>query len=193
MEERDDAHEPTLSVVEDESFKPVDLYHREPVHARDSAKSIATCSSIKALTIQNSRELFSSSSRNCIHIELDPSNQPELHYKTGDYLVVWPTNPDIEVERLLRILGLADRRNIPISIKSVDPTVKVKVPTPTTPGALSRYYLEICGPISHDSILSLAQFAPNPTVKTYLTALSRDKVSLFRLSQQEPTKHRPSP
>ena len=169
-------------MVEDESFKPVDLYHGEPVHARDSAKSIATCSSIKALTIQNSRELFGSSSRNCIHIELDLSDQPELHYKTGDYLAV-PTNPDIEVERLLRILGLANRRNIPISIKSVDPTVKVKVPTPTTPGALFRYYLEICGPISHDSILSLAQFAPNPTVKTYLTALSRDKISLFRLSK----------
>ena len=77
-----------------------------------------------------------------------------------------PFSSDIEVERLLRILGLVNRRNIPISIKSVDPTVKVKVPTPTTPDALFRYHLEICGPISRESILSLAQFAPNPTVKT---------------------------
>ena len=193
MEERDVAHEPTLPVVEDEPFKPVDLYHGEPAHARDTAKPIATRLPTKALTVQNSRELFSPPPRNRIHIGLDLSDQPELHYKTGDYLAVWPTNPGIEVERLLRILGLADGRNIPISIKSVDPAVKVRVPTPTTPGALFRYYLEICSPIPHDSIFGLAQFAPNPTVKTYLTVSIRDKISLFRLSQQEPTKHRPSP
>jgi len=128
LEEREVAHEPTLPVVEGESLEPVDLYHGEPVHTRDNAKAIAAYSSIKALTIQNSRELFSSSSRNCIHMELGLSDQPELHYKTGDHLAVWLKNPGIEVERLLRILGLVDRGNIPISIKSVDPTVKVKVP-----------------------------------------------------------------
>ena len=107
--------------------------------------------------------------------KLDLSDQSGLYHKTRDHLAVWPSSPNIEAERLLHTLGLADRRNIPISIKSVDPTVKVKIPTPTTPDALFRYYLEICGPISRDSILSLAQFAPNPTEKTYLTALSRDK------------------
>ena len=128
LEEREVVHEPTLFVVEDESLEPVDLYHGEPVHTRDNVKAIAACSSIKALTIQNSQELYSSSSRNCIHMELGLSDQPELHCKTGDHLAVWPMNPDIEVGRLLRILGLVDWRNIPISIKSVDPTVKVKVP-----------------------------------------------------------------
>jgi NADPH-ferrihemoprotein reductase len=68
LEEREVAHEPTLSAVGDESLEPVDLYHGEPVHAGDNAKSIAACSSIKALTFQNSRELFSSFSRDCIRI-----------------------------------------------------------------------------------------------------------------------------
>src|SRR5882757_9935135 len=69
LEEREVAHEPTLLVVEDESLETVDLYRSEPVHTRDNAKTIAACSSIKALTIRNSRELFSSSSRNCIHMD----------------------------------------------------------------------------------------------------------------------------
>ncbi|OCK88656.1 riboflavin synthase domain-like protein [Cenococcum geophilum 1.58] len=169
LEEREVAHEPTLSAVEDGSLEPVDLYHGKLVHTRDNAKVIAPCSSIKALTIQNSRELFSSSSRNCIHMELDLNDQLELHHKTGDHLAVWPTNPDIEVERLLRILGLGEIFPSP-SNRPILP-LRSRYPTPDT---LFRYHLEICGPISRGSILSLAQFAPNPSVKTYLTALSRD-------------------
>ncbi|KAF2498068.1 putative NADPH-cytochrome P450 reductase [Lophium mytilinum] len=175
FEEHEIAYEPTLSVEEDESLDIIDLHHGEPMHPRENAKSAASCSPIKALNIQSSRELFNSSSRNCIHMELDINDHSELHYKTGDHLAVWPTNPDNEVERLLRVLGLSERRDVPVSVKSLDETVKVKVPTPTTLSALFRYYLEICAPISRDTMASLAQFAPNPAIKTYLSTLATSK------------------
>jgi len=35
LEEREVAHEPTLSAVEDGSLEPVDLYHGKLVHTRD--------------------------------------------------------------------------------------------------------------------------------------------------------------
>lgn len=103
-------------------------------------------------------------------MELDLNDQPELHYRTGDHLAVWPTNPDIEVERLLRILGIGEI--FPSSSNRSILPLWSRYPTPDT---LFRYHLEICGPISRDGILSLAQFAPNPSVKTHLTALGRGK------------------
>lgn len=178
LEEREVAHEPTLLVVEDESLGPVDLCHGEPVHTRNNAKAIAACSSIKALTIQNSRELFSSSSQNRIHMELDLSDQPELHYKTGDHLAVWPVNPDI-VGRLLRILGFVDRRNFPSSSNRSILPLRSRHPKPDT---LFRYHLEICGTISRDSILSLAQLAPNSSVETPLYLLFKCSITSHPLN-----------
>ncbi|KAF2090285.1 riboflavin synthase domain-like protein [Saccharata proteae CBS 121410] len=174
-EEREIKYEPTISVVEDESLEPIDLHHGEPVHARDNPKAAAACSPIKPLTIQNPRELFTTPDRNCIHMDLDLSEHPEINYKTGDHLAVWPTNPDAEVERLLKALGLSARSEVPISINSLDSTIKVKLPTPTTATALFRYYLEICAPISRDTMIGLAQFAPSPEAKDYLMNLGKDK------------------
>ncbi|KAL1631784.1 hypothetical protein SLS56_004305 [Neofusicoccum ribis] len=175
LEEREIKYEPTLSTTEDESLEPIDLHHGEPVHPRDNPKAAAACSPIKPLTILNSRELFHTKDRNCVHMELDLTDHPEVKYKTGDHLAVWPINPDAEVDRLLAILGLSERRDIPISIKSLDPTVKVKVPTPTTAAALFRYYLEICAPVSRDTILSLSPFAPTAEAKSFLLTLGKDK------------------
>lgn len=177
FEEREIKYDPTLSVVEDESLEPIDLHHGEPVHPRDNAKAAAACSPIKALPIKSSYELFTSKDRNCIHMDLDISHESEIHYKTGDHLAVWPTNPDVEVERLLAVLGLSSRRSIPLSIKSLDAAVKVRVPTPTSAEALFRYYLEICAPVSRDTILSIAQFAPSPAAKLFLTTLGKDKTA----------------
>lgn len=175
LEERDIAYEPTLAVVEDDSLDIIDLHHGEPVAPRDNAKAATATSPIKALRVKHSKELFTSDARNCLHMELDLSDQPELNYKTGDHLAVWPENPDVEVDRMLRVLGLAERAEVPISIKSLDSAVKVRVPTPTTASALFRYYLEICSPVSRDTVTSLAQFAPTPAAKQYLVALGKDK------------------
>ncbi|KAF4539528.1 NADPh-cytochrome p450 reductase [Lasiodiplodia theobromae] len=175
LEEREIKYEPTLATVEDDSLEPIDLYHGEPLHPRDNPKAAAACSPIKPLSIQNPRELFHTKDRNCVHMELDLTDHAEVKYKTGDHLAVWPTNPDAEVDRLLAALGLTSRAEIPISIKSLDPTLKVKVPTPTTTAALFRYYLEICAPVSRDTILSLSPFAPTPEAKSFLLSLGKDK------------------
>jgi NADPH-ferrihemoprotein reductase len=177
LEERPVEYQPTIAVVEDESLEPIDLHHGEPAHSRDNPKAPAACSPIQALSVRNPRELFTSVERNCVHMELDLSDHPEIHYKTGDHLAVWPTNPDGEVECILTALGLLQRREVPISLKVLDPSIKLKLPTPTTPSALFRYYLEICAPLSRDTILGLAQFASTPEAKTYILKLAHDKQS----------------
>lgn len=169
---------PTLSVQEDESLEPIDLHHGEPDNRRDTFKSAAQCSPVRAIDISSARELFASSDRHCLHIELDLSSQPEFTYKTGDHLAVWPGNPDAEVDILVNALGLPpSRHEVPISITSLDPATKVKVPTPTTRIALFRYYLEICAPVNRDTLLGLAQFAPTPAAKDFLLQLGKDKTA----------------
>ncbi|RAK95134.1 NADPH--cytochrome P450 reductase [Aspergillus ibericus CBS 121593] len=167
---------PTMAVEEDESLEPIDLHHGEP-DVRETTKASAQCSPVRPVTIASARELFEASDRHCLHMDLDLSSVPEFTYKTGDHLAIWPSNPDAEVERLLQVLGLAARRDIPISIKSLDAATKVRVPTPTTAAALLRYYLEVCAPVNRDHVLGLAQFAPTPEAKTYLLQLGQDKAT----------------
>ncbi|KNG81705.1 NADPH cytochrome P450 [Aspergillus nomiae NRRL 13137] len=173
FQEHEVQYMPTLSVQEDESLEPIDLHHGEP----DAGSLKAQCSPIRPLAISTSRELFNSSNRHCLHIDLDLTSQPEFTYKTGDHLAIWPGNPDSEVERLLQALGLSSRRDVPISIKSLDSATKVKIPSPTTVATVFRYYLEICGPVNRDNVLGLAQFAPTPDAKAYLQQLGQDKAS----------------
>ncbi|KAE8385839.1 NADPH-cytochrome P450 reductase [Aspergillus alliaceus] len=164
---------PTLSVLEDETLEPIDLHNGEP----EGGSLKAQCSPIRSLAISTSRELFNSPDRHCLHIDLDLTSQPEFTYKTGDHLAIWPGNPDSEVERLLQVLGLSLRRNVPINIKSLDSTAKVKIPSPTTVATLFRYYLEICGTVNRDDVVGLAQFSPTPAAKAYLQHLGKDKAS----------------
>ncbi len=168
IEEVEMKYMPTFAVVEDDSLMAIDLHDGEPTHA-DNAKG---CSPIRALRVLDSRELFDSKERNCLHIDLDLSEHPELNYKTGDHLAVWPMNPEQEVQILLKALG---RSEASIIIKSLDPTVKVRIPTPTTISALCRHYLEICALVSREAILSLALFAPTEEAKTFLHNIGKDK------------------
>ncbi|RYP91140.1 hypothetical protein DL770_002736 [Monosporascus sp. CRB-9-2] len=163
-----------FKVVEDDSLDLADLHTGHPVHVLDSGKS-GSNSQIKPLKIKHSRELFTSSSRNCLHIEFDLSNAPELTYKTGDHLAIWPINPDQEVDRLLNILGLSEKRAIPILISSLDRAIKAKIPSPTSIDALFRYYLEVGAPVSRDTVHGLASFAPSPATKEFLLSISRDR------------------
>ncbi|KAJ5107990.1 hypothetical protein N7456_004665 [Penicillium angulare] len=166
---------PTLNVEEDESLEPIDLHHGEPSNQTDSHKGAAQSSPVRTLSITNSRELFTASDRNCLHMDVDLSDQPELTYKTGDHLAIWPTNPDSEVELLLEVLGLSSRRDVPVIIRPVDPATKITLPTPTNATALLRCYLEICAPVNRDNVRDLAQFAPTAEAKAYLTKLGQDK------------------
>ncbi|KAI4852686.1 cytochrome P450 reductase 1 [Aureobasidium sp. EXF-8845] len=172
QEECDVVYEPSLSVEQDTSLEPIDLHHGEPVV---DIKTLAGSSAVKPLPIKDMRELFGTSSgRNCLHAELDLSGFPEINYKTGDHLSVWPNNPNAEVERVLKQLGRLHEADVPISVKSLDGS-KVKIPTPTTLSALLRYYVEICSPVSRDIVTQLAQFAPTESSRLFLESISRDR------------------
>ncbi|KIW86877.1 uncharacterized protein Z519_12498 [Cladophialophora bantiana CBS 173.52] len=175
MEEQVVEYQPTIVVTEDDSLTPIDLHHGEPNHSRDNPKAAASCSPIRPLSITNPRELFQSSKRNCVHMELDLAEHPEIHYKTGDHLAIWPTNPDSEVEILLTVLQLHDRQDTPISLKSVDAGTKLQIPNPTTIRALFHRYLEICAPVSRSTIQGFAAFAPTPDARSRVLKLGQDK------------------
>lgn len=175
FEERPEQYDPTLRVVEDTSLDLIDLNIGEPVKARASKKGAAAISSIQPLPVKVAKKLLSTADRNCLHLELDTNDFPELKYKTGDHLAVWPSNPTSEIQRLASVLGLQAHIQTPLLVQSVDPSVQVKVPSPTTWEALFQYYLEICAPVPRETVLALAQFAPSESSKAALKQLGEDK------------------
>ena len=171
-QEYDMVYEPSLLVEQDTSLELIDLHQGEPVV---DTKTLAGSSAIKPLPIKDMRELFNTTSdRNCLHAELDLSDFSEMGYKTGDHLSIWPSNPNAEVERVLKQLGRLHEAEVPILIKSLDGS-KIKIPTPTTLSALLQYYLEICGPVSRETVAQLAQFAPTESSRLFLQDVSRDR------------------
>ncbi|KAJ0331488.1 hypothetical protein COL922a_011865 [Colletotrichum nupharicola] len=131
LTEHEVKHAPSLSVVEDESLEIQDLHIGEPVHLIEGSGKSTANSAIKALKIKNAYDLFSSPGRSCLHLDLELDSGSQLTYKTGDHLAVWPINPNQEVDRLLNVLGLSERRSVPISINALDAAAKVRIPTPT--------------------------------------------------------------
>lgn len=174
FEERPEQYEPLYRVVEDTSLDAIDLHVGEPIQARGK-KGAAATSPIHALPINSAKKLLSTVERNCLHVELDTNDFPELKYKTGDHLAVWPSNPNGEVQRLVRILGLENQLQTPLLISSLDPSVPVKHPSPTTWTALLQHYLEICAPVPRETALALAQFAPSASSKAKLEEIGTDK------------------
>nr|ALK24272.1 cytochrome P450 reductase [Phaffia rhodozyma] len=123
------------------------------------------------------RELFTGGDRNCIHLEFDITGSG-ITYQTGDHVAVWPSNPDVEVERLLAVLGLTspEKRRMIIQVVSLDPTLaKVPFPTPTTYDAVFRHYLDISAVASRQTLAVLAKYAPSEQAAEFLTRLGTDK------------------
>lgn len=175
MRQHEVRYEPQLSVVRDGSLDLADLHLGEPPRPADKGSG-----EVRPLRIRAARELFNDTPRNCLHLDLDLTEHPQVTYKTGDHLAVWAMNPDEEVERLLTVLGLAGRRDVPLLVQALDKSVKVPVPSPTTIEAVLRHYLEICAPISRDAVKALVQFAPTEQAKTFLAALSEDRASFAK-------------
>ncbi|KAH6667776.1 NADPH-cytochrome P450 reductase [Halenospora varia] len=165
IEERPEQYESTLRVIEDTSLDVIDLHVGEPIKPRGK-RDAAAISSIQALPVKSAKKLLSTVDRNCLHVDLDTSEFSELKYKTGDHLA-----------RLVNILGLQNRLQIPLLISSLDPSVQVKHPSPTTWEALFQYYLEICAPVPRAAVLSLVQFAPSASSRATLEQLGKDKVT----------------
>lgn len=163
--------EPTFAIVQDPFMDLQDLY----VGEHQLPERIAGYSPIASLPIRASRELFADTlTRNCLHLEVDLANQTQIAYKTGDHFGLWVSNTDEEVESLIDTLGLDEQRHIPIVIKAKEEGVKVNLPSPTTVNALLKHYLEICAPVSRDTVQSLKTFAPCADSATWLDKLSKD-------------------
>lgn len=121
--------------------------------------------------ITTSKELFKSVGRNCIHTEFDISGS-NIKYETGDHVAVWPFNANEKVEQFVSTFGL-DPRKI-FNMTPLDPTMKAPFPCPTTIEAAIKYYLEITGPVSRETLSVLSEFAPS-NIKQYVINLSKDK------------------
>ena len=120
--------------------------------------------------VLGSKELFAiGTERNCVHIEFDITGSG-MTYQHGDHVGIWPTNPDLEVDRMLAVLGLTEKREAIVSIESLDPALaKVPFPTPATYDAIFRHYLDISAIASRQTIAFLARYAPTEEAKEKLT------------------------
>ena len=120
--------------VVDREVKAADIYLEGP-NAHHLAGSPNACIGLHnpyAALIVVSKGSFTLPERNCIHMEFDITGAPPLKYRCGDYLAVWPVNPDGEVERLMRVLGWDEKsRHIVIKIKAKEQARKVPIPSPT--------------------------------------------------------------
>ncbi|KAI1168323.1 NADPH-cytochrome P450 reductase [Nemania serpens] len=178
LEEREAVYEPIFSIVSRENLTKdsPEVYLGEPnkMHLESAARGPFNAHNPYIAPIAESKELFSVKDRNCLHLEVDISGS-NLSYETGDHIAVWPTNPGQEVDEMLSILDLKDKRDSVISVKALEPTAKVPFPTPTTYDAIVRYHLEICAPVSRQFLGTLAAFAPDESVKAEMVKLGSDK------------------
>jgi NADPH-ferrihemoprotein reductase len=186
QEERGTTYEPSLDVVElkDRDPNSPDVYLGEPnQHPLTGSPSGSPFGlhNPYAAPVLFSRDLIAADDRSCIHMEFDLSGAPSLKYRCGDHLAVWPVNPDEEVDRLATALGWDTKlRHTAIDIQAKQPGTKVPIPTPTTPEAVLRHYLEICGPVSRELVGLLGEFSPSESAKVALTKI-HDNWSEFLL------------
>lgn len=174
LEERDPIYEPAIDVTED-PIDAVSISHGVPLELATTRATARTMSEIHALQVKSSHELFKvTGDRNCVHMEVDLSSITGLKYKTGDHLAVWPINPEDEIQKLVRSLGVANKLQTVLKVKAHGGETTPKVPELVTISALMNHYLEITAPISRDIVTSIVEFAPSQAAKTRLTSLSKD-------------------
>ena len=178
LEEREAVYEPVFEVREkpdmDADSDLVYLGEPNKNHLEGQSKGPYNAGNPYIAPITESREIFNEKTRNCLHCEIDISGT-NLSYTTGDHAAVWPTNAGREVDRLLKAVGKYDQRHTVISVKGLDATAKVPFPSPTTYGAVVRYHMEICAPVSRQFVSTLAQFAPDEEIKKEVAKIGDDK------------------
>ncbi|KAF4334394.1 NADPH-cytochrome P450 reductase [Fusarium beomiforme] len=134
------------------------------------------------VTVANCHNLFADSDRVCLHVELSLTGTG-LSYHTGDHLGVLPANSNQEVDRFLRVFGLEQKRDVTIEIHAVDMTSQLLMPSSITYEAAVRYYMDICGPVSRQTILALSSLVTNEK-KSTLLALGQNKDSFNDMTHQ---------
>ncbi|KAL0075352.1 NADPH-dependent cytochrome P450 oxidoreductase [Phycomyces blakesleeanus] len=131
-----------------------------------------------------SRILFDEPDRHCLHIEFDITDS-NLIYHTGDHLALWPSNSEVEIGRLANVLGISHKLDQVVDVCAVDKAAAKKspFPVPTTYRTILRHYLDICAPVSRQTLMALIEFAPEE-IKPRLHELATDK-DAYRLQVSE--------
>lgn len=159
-------------------LKSVDYQGELSARALTKSKGVHDAKNPYPAPITVARELFQpTADRNCVHVELSTEGSG-ITYQHGDHVGVWPSNPDVEVDRLLLTLGLgpSQRRTAVISIESLDPALaKVPFPVPTTYETVLRHYIDISAVASRQLLSTLAKSAPSEEARVRLTQLATDK------------------
>ncbi|KDQ25324.1 hypothetical protein PLEOSDRAFT_1057641 [Pleurotus ostreatus PC15] len=177
VEEGQGGDTPDFAVTELESHPPEKVYLGElSARALTKTKGIHDAKNPFPAPISVARELFQSThDRNCVHIELNTESSG-ISYQHGDHVGVWPSNPDVEVTRLLCALGLYEKKDNVIGIESLDPALaKVPFPVPTTYATVLRHYIDISAVAGRQILGALSKFAPNPEAEAFLKGLSTNK------------------
>jgi NADPH-ferrihemoprotein reductase len=175
LEERGPVYEPAIRVTEELNINAATINDGVPLEVATSRATARTMSAVHTLQVKSSHELFKmTGDRNCLHMEIDLSSVTGLKYKTGDHLAIWPINPDAEVAKLVRSLGIATKVQNTVTITTVEGEAKTKLPELTTISAIFNHYLEITAPVSRDVVSSLIEFAPGQAAKDCLLTLSKD-------------------
>lgn len=138
-----------------------------------------------ASPILEARELFAlDGERNCVHIELGIEGSG-VSYQHGDHVGVWPSNAELEVERLLCALGLHSKRDTVINIDSLDPMLaKVPFPVPTTYATVLRHYIDVSAVVGRQILSALSKFAPSPEAEAFMKKMNTNKEEYGRVIAQ---------
>ncbi|KAG6854679.1 hypothetical protein C0991_003328 [Blastosporella zonata] len=166
-----------FAVSELDSHPPEKVYLGElSARALTKTKGIHDAKNPYPAPIGESKELFQDpTARNCAHIELNTEGSG-ITYQHGDHVGVWPSNPDVEVDRLLCTLGLMDKKDNVIGIESLDPALaKVPFPVPTTYATVLRHYIDISAVAGRQILGALSKFAPNPQAEEFMKNLNTNK------------------
>ncbi|CAK7233370.1 NADPH-cytochrome P450 reductase [Sporothrix bragantina] len=139
---------------------------------------------VYAAPVKNSRLLSAtidggaSPPRTYIHIEFDLSSaRPPLSYQTGDHVAVWPINNDNEVVHFQQAFGWSSAQiNAPIEIRPQNSSHQdaTMPPSPTTRASLLRFYFDICGVVTRETLQLLADLAPTTAARQYIESLYAD-------------------
>ncbi|KLO17258.1 riboflavin synthase domain-like protein [Schizopora paradoxa] len=177
VEEGQGGDSPDFVVTELDSHAPEKVYQGElSARALTKTKGIHDAKNPYPAPITAARELFAlDGERNCVHIEISIEGSG-IAYQHGDHVGVWPSNSDVEVERLLCALGMHDKRDAVIGIESLDPALaKVPFPVPTTYATVLRHYIDISAVTGRQILGVLSKFAPSPEAQAFMTRLNTDK------------------
>lgn len=183
VEEGQGGDSPDFAVSELDSHPAEKVYLGElSARALTKTKGIHDAKNPYPAPITEARELFQDpTARNCVHIELNTEGSG-ITYQHGDHVGVWPSNPDVEVDRLLCALGLMDKKDNVIGIESLDPALaKVPFPVPTTYVTVLRHYIDISAVAGRQILGALSKFSPSPDAEAYLKNLNTNKEQYYKV------------